>query len=882
MERARRPHVRGGQPEQPVGQDRLRPEEVRDRRLAVERPAEERREGEGQDPGRHDHVAPHPGQARLERLRGEGGPGEAVRPLAGDEDHEPGRGADEDRVHEHLEDAVEPLADRVVGAGGGVDHRRGAEAGLVAEEPPRDAVAEGLHDARPGEAAHRGVAGEGGAKHHLDDRGELLGVGDEDDGRAQQVGQAHEGDEELGDVRDARDAAEDHDGGEDDDRDPAHVGGDAEGGLDRLGDAVGLDHVADAEGGEGGEEGEHGAEPGRPEAVLEDVHRPAAPRPLVVLLAVGDGEDDLGELRAHAEEAGDDQPEEGPRAADRDGGRDAGDVPDADGRGEGGRHRLEGRHRARRVGLREDLAQDLPERLPEPPELHAAGEDREVEAGAHEEGHRHRPPHPAVERGVRLQQLLDHAPTSVIRGAPAAPGRPSSRRRAGRAGRRGVRREAWSLPQAGTSIVPSRYFTQWPAIDTRSPRSSHHSSPPRAETWRAKSLAFPRRFAQYGTSVQWAEPVTGSSGMPTGARRTGRRSRSRGRARWRSPPCGRGRRPPPCPASRPAPRPRPRRRPGSRGRRGRPSAGRRAPERGPRGSRPPARAGGTGSRGRAFRRRRSRAAARSSTGSSPRSAPSRARGRRPTPRRASRGRTGRPRPPASSTGCGSRRHPPRRRRSRRGCSRWRWPGACGRRASARAGPPPRGCRRRPGSRMRRPGRGAASCSGSWHPESGPVGGPSVRLPSCRARRPRKAPGDGRPLAATPHDGASRRLTTTGAPRDDRQWPHARDPAVPRLGRGGGPVRPLRRADRAPAGARRLPLGPRADPRDGQADDDRGGLRGRPRDRRGRRRRAAGRARRPAAAGRLPRRDRRGAGAFRADKPVSPTSLYTFSKSLRTT
>ena len=51
------------------------------------------------------------------------------------------------------------------------------------------------------------------------------------------------------------------------------------------------------------------------------------------------------------------------------------------------------------------------------------------------------------------------------------------------------------------------------------------------------------------------------------------------------------------------------------------------------------------------------------------------------------------------------------------------------------------------------------------------------------------------------------------------------------------LRPLRRADRAPARPGRLPLGPRADPRDREADDDRGGLRGRRGHRRGRRRRA---------------------------------------------
>jgi hypothetical protein len=60
------------------------------------------------------------------------------------------------------------------------------------------------------------------------------------------------------------------------------------------------------------------------------------------------------------------------------------------------------------------------------------------------------------------------------------------------------RRRAFRIPIGGrqNSIIPSRYSTAWPAIATRSPRSSQKSSPPRAETWRARSRVLPRRFAQ--------------------------------------------------------------------------------------------------------------------------------------------------------------------------------------------------------------------------------------------------------------------------------------------------------------------------------------------------------------------------------------------------
>src|SRR5580704_17024056 len=62
-------------------------------------------------------------------------------------------------------------------------------------------------------------------------------------------------------------------------------------------------------------------------------------------------------------------------------------------------------------------------------------------------------------------------------------------------------------------IVPCIKGTHWPEIATRSPQSSHQSSPVRAEICRAKSVFLPSFFAQYVIRVVWAEPVTGSSLM---------------------------------------------------------------------------------------------------------------------------------------------------------------------------------------------------------------------------------------------------------------------------------------------------------------------------------------------------------------------------------
>ena len=69
-------------------------------------------------------------------------------------------------------------------------------------------------------------------------------------------------------------------------------------------------------------------------------------------------------------------------------------------------------------------------------------------------------------------------------------------------------------------------------MPTRSPRNSQKSSPPRSESCRARSLFFPSRSAQYGISVQCAEPVTGSSLTPKpGAKKRETKSTSRPRRR---------------------------------------------------------------------------------------------------------------------------------------------------------------------------------------------------------------------------------------------------------------------------------------------------------------------------------------------------------------
>ena len=77
------------------------------------------------------------------------------------------------------------------------------------------------------------------------------------------------------------------------------------------------------------------------------------------------------------------------------------------------------------------------------------------------------------------------------------------------------------------SIVPSMYFIAEPEMKTRLFFSSQVNFPPLGEICFALSIVFPNFSDQYGVSCVYAEPVTGSSGIPYfGAKNLATKSRS--------------------------------------------------------------------------------------------------------------------------------------------------------------------------------------------------------------------------------------------------------------------------------------------------------------------------------------------------------------------
>ena len=143
-------------------------------------------------------------------------------------------------------------------------------------------------------------------------------------------------------------APDDHDCDENRDDDACQPRGDSEAVDERGGHRVDLDRVANPEGCDRSEDREREpqvlAELRRElaDAVAQVVHRSADEPPRGVLLAIGDRAHRLGVLRRHAEQRDEPHVEDRAWSAEGDGGRDAGDVPRADGGRQRGHERVEG------------------------------------------------------------------------------------------------------------------------------------------------------------------------------------------------------------------------------------------------------------------------------------------------------------------------------------------------------------------------------------------------------------------------------------------------------------------------------------------------------------------------------------------------------------
>src|SRR5690606_17159267 len=179
-------------PDQPERQDRPVAEQELGTLLAVEAPAEDGGEGEGRQADADDVFAPAR-QAQVERVDGQGGAVFTALPGAGNHDHQPGNGTDDDGVDEGAEHRHGTLANRVVGLGGGMGDRRAAQARFVGEHPTSHTETDGGPDRGTGKAAGGGDRVEGVMEDQGKRRGNFSRVDDQDDQAAPYIEDRHQG-----------------------------------------------------------------------------------------------------------------------------------------------------------------------------------------------------------------------------------------------------------------------------------------------------------------------------------------------------------------------------------------------------------------------------------------------------------------------------------------------------------------------------------------------------------------------------------------------------------------------------------------------------------------------------------------------------------------
>ena len=163
-------------------------------------------------------------------------------------------------------------------------------------------------------------------------------------------------------------------------------------GFNRVGDGIGLDHVADAESGHRRKHGKQGAQPFPAQALGDVIHGAAAHIPLGVPCSVFDRQHRFAVLGGHPHQPGHPHPEQRAGASGGNGRGHTGNVAGA----HGGR---KGRHQGLKMGdvagfFRIFLAfhQGQPQGIPELPELETPQGDGQIKSGAHQENQHRRPP----------------------------------------------------------------------------------------------------------------------------------------------------------------------------------------------------------------------------------------------------------------------------------------------------------------------------------------------------------------------------------------------------------------------------------------------------------------------------------------------------------
>ena len=224
-----------------------------------------------------------------------------------------------------------------------------------------------------------------------------------------------------GDLRNALDAAEQHNRRNDDNHRTGQIRIDAQCRLQSSGNGVGLRHVADAERCKGSENGEQNSQPLEMQTLFQIIHRAADVFTALIFFAEMHRKNDLRKFGHHTENGTDPHPKDRARTAESDCRGNTGDVARADRGCQCGHYSLKRRYtelvlfvRLRRVQNADRVFKDGTEVA----KLHKTGTDCQKNTGADQESQHVRSPDNAVDEtgvvGVKTEGKLHRADRVIV------------------------------------------------------------------------------------------------------------------------------------------------------------------------------------------------------------------------------------------------------------------------------------------------------------------------------------------------------------------------------------------------------------------------------------------------------------------------------------
>ena len=269
----------------------------------------------------------------------QGRPFETRAPITGGDHHKPGNRTNNHGIPKSAGGRNECLPHGIFGLRRRGDDRRTSQPRFIGKKTACDAIPERLTNPRPQKTANRCLSVESPVPNLPKRVRETIAKNPENDAAPDAIKNRHERYQPFANFGNRLDAAENDNRGQDRHDRARNPRRDMKCFMHQLGNRIGLNHIANTEGGNGGEKGKQDGEPFLAKPALQHIHRAASHCSLRGRDPIMNRQEGLGIFGRDPEDAGEPHPENGPRPAGTDGSSHPNNVAGADGGGQGGSQR---------------------------------------------------------------------------------------------------------------------------------------------------------------------------------------------------------------------------------------------------------------------------------------------------------------------------------------------------------------------------------------------------------------------------------------------------------------------------------------------------------------------------------------------------------------